>query len=329
VSQASSIESPARMKKYCGALNDPTELGRWRNVLDSFGLAHTPSSLSRALQTARECRHPDAQWLASLFPPGADASAEGILRTMLQRPDDPRAAYMAWLLGIKRPETLRPVAEGGYAPAQAYMSSVASGEAEELMWAEKASAGGDPCGLYRLGLCCDKGRGCAQDKERATELLLRAAELDNTPALFLLGSRMYSEHDWQRYAMWSRATLWAPHVRRLCDALIQLLPSFEAREKGRILHAAAPALRLTIEDAAAEVHGELRAEKWEKLQRVVALHDALLGCARQAIDCWSIVGRRRGVAKDVRVMIAKMVWEEPWRWGQREHDAPEGPLSLV
>jgi hypothetical protein len=27
-----------------------------------------------------------------------------------------------------------------------------------------------------------------------------------------------------------------------------------------------------------------------------------------------MAGRRLGVVKDVRVMIAKMLWEEAWRW---------------
>jgi hypothetical protein len=33
------------------------------------------------------------------------------------------------------------------------------------------------------------------------------------------------------------------------------------------------------------------------------------GC-RRAMDAWSVVGRRNGVVKDVRLMIAKLIWEE-------------------
>jgi hypothetical protein len=49
-------------------------------------------------------------------------------------------------------------------------------------------------------------------------------------------------------------------------------------------------------------------------ERVVALYDVMSERAREAID---IMGRRRGVAKDVRAMIGKMAWEEVWRWGEK------------
>jgi hypothetical protein len=51
--------------------------------------------------------------------------------------------------------------------------------------------------------------------------------------------------------------------------------------------------------------------------RVLELHDDMLCRARLAIFCWSVVDRRLGVARDVRVMIAKMAWEDAWRWGGR------------
>jgi hypothetical protein len=51
-----------------------------------------------------------------------------------------------------------------------------------------------------------------------------------------------------------------------------------------------------------------------QLERVIELHAAMLGRARRAMVCWSMAGRRLGVVKDVRVMIAKMLWEEAWRW---------------
>jgi hypothetical protein len=48
------------------------------------------------------------------------------------------------------------------------------------------------------------------------------------------------------------------------------------------------------------------------------LHGAMLQRARRAIDCWSMAGRRLRVVRDMRVMIAKMAWEEVWRWGEEK-----------
>jgi hypothetical protein len=52
-----------------------------------------------ALQLARECRHPDAQWLASLFPAGVAVSPRDMMDTMLEQGDDPRALHILWKLG--------------------------------------------------------------------------------------------------------------------------------------------------------------------------------------------------------------------------------------
>jgi hypothetical protein len=30
---------------------------------------------------------------------------------------------------------------------------------------------------------------------------------------------------------------------------------------------------------------------------------------RKAVDAWTLVGRRNGVVKDIRVLIAKMIWK--------------------
>jgi hypothetical protein len=59
-----------------------------------------------------------------------------------------------------------------------------------------------------------------------------------------------------------------------------------------------------------------RRTKMKGIRRILVLHDEMLGRARRAIDCWSMAARRCGVVKDMRVIIAKMAWEEAWRWGE-------------
>jgi hypothetical protein len=61
----------------------------------------------------------------------------------------------------------------------------------------------------------------------------------------------------------------------------------------------------------------------ESLQRVLVLHARMLRRARKAIACWSVVGRRFGVAKDIRVLIGKSAWDEVWLWGERRHRVEE------
>jgi hypothetical protein len=108
------------------------------------------------------------------------------------------------------------------------------------------------------------------------------------------------------YLWYARAESRGFGVRNICDTILQLLPFFEEDRLGRILHIVAPMVRKQ------RPNGE--SVKGRKLQRILALHEAMPANTRRAIDCWSIVGRRRGVVKDIRVMIAKMAWEEPWQW---------------
>ncbi len=36
------------------------------------------------------------------------------------------------------------------------------------------------------------------------------------------------------------------------------------------------------------------------------------------MECWLLVGRRIGVVKDMRLAIARLLWEERWEWGKVE-----------
>jgi hypothetical protein len=88
------------------------------------------------------------------------------------------------------------------------------------------------------------------------------------------------------------------------------------------LHTIAPVLRANDDIEARRAFGSRNAMcEIRKFGRVIELHNAMLGRARAAIDCWSTVARRRGVVKDMRVTIAKMAWEEVWRWGEKDADS--------
>jgi hypothetical protein len=85
------------------------------------------------------------------------------------------------------------------------------------------------------------------------------------------------------------------------------------------LHIVAPVIRANLNIAKQKVFGYLiAASEVELLQQVIELHDAMIGRARRAIDCWSMAGRRCGVVKDMRLMISKMAWEEAWQWGEKD-----------
>jgi hypothetical protein len=104
------------------------------------------------------------------------------------------------------------------------------------------------------------------------------------------------------------------HRRLFCEKIIEMLPSFEKGELGRILHTVAPVVRKRHDGA--WVGGFVDMKELARLRRVVTLQ---LERAREAVACWAVVGRRSGLVKDVRVMIGKMAWEEVWLWRRKPH----------
>jgi hypothetical protein len=172
-------------------------------------------------------------------------------------------------------------------------------------------------GVYWLGLCLQHGCGCAQDKSSAHELFREAAEL-GLPAAQLSYAESFGELDWRRYLWVSRATSRGSHSRVVCNSFRTLAEPLERGEMGRALHVLAPVVRKNLVVAERRLFREPLSETdISRLQRVLQLHAAMLECARSAVRCWSLVGLRCGLVKDVRVVIAKIVWEEPWRWSAK------------
>jgi hypothetical protein len=303
------------------AVVDRADLIKWYDALDALTLLVVPRHIVTGLQMARECQHPDAMWLASLFPPGVEATQQRMREVMLQQGSDPRASYFVWTFG-ERDEgvLLSRAAQRGYAPAQVALAAVTKVEAERLPLHKKAAGQNDRNALFHLGRLSQRQEDCG---EKVIELIRRAAELNHQRAQVDYGHAAFGAAAWERYFWWSQAAEDGYGSYDLCVGAAQLLPSFECGECGRILSTAAPVMRNnrekwrtgqeTFREAINRDHYTV-----SQLERVFELHAAMLGRTRSAIDCWSMAGWRCGVMKDMRVMIAKMLWEETWRWGEKE-----------
>jgi hypothetical protein len=278
---------------------------KWWDALDA--LPH-----ERGLALARECRHPDALWLTSLLPAGGEVTAERMLQVMREQGDDPRALFVAWRAENRHSDLTR-AAAAGYAPAQAQLSYESSG-VEALVWAEKAAAQYDRFGIFVLGNCHYRGQLGDMRKERGVELFREAAELGCAAAQCRYGEVAFGKFDWLRYYWWVRAL--SPGVNAgLYFAVLELIPSLLNGELNRVLHTLGPSIRAHLDVEKRTLFGTpVMGDETEKLRRVVDLYDAMLLCAKESIVCWSVVGLRFGLVKDVRVLIGKLAWQEAWRW---------------
>jgi tetratricopeptide (TPR) repeat protein len=297
---------------------DDAELVEWFDVLDEL-VEWRPVDVEKLLQLARKCQHPDARWLAALFAPGTHVMPEGMREVMLQQGDDPRALYFASQLVVGDRELLRRAADKGYARAQVDLAARTEDDAEKLQLLEKACEQNDREGLYELGSLCKE----LDDVKRATELFRRAAELNHHGAQFEYGGLAFGPLDWERFHWLAKAAEGGVGEAQLCRDVGALLADFERGECGRILSTAAPVIRQNLAVwRTGHFFSSLlgcRDVKVEDLERVFELHAAMLRRARRAVDCWSMAGRRCRVLKDMRVMIAKMLWAEAWCWGDKEN----------
>jgi hypothetical protein len=252
---------------------------------------------------------------------------------MVGQGEDPRALHLIWLLwagvsgaGFVAAEALLERAAGmNYAPGQANLSSylARADHDSSFEWAQKSASQGFRGGLRVLARCYEEGRGCVADADKAKKLYGEAAVLGDCRAQFRYGELAFGECDWERFMWWGRGAMQGAYVKELCEAVERLCPRLERGELGRILHTVAPVVRLVCVGELTD--GSMPVRSLEMLERVLELHEAMLRRARRAIACWSMAGRRCGVVKDMRVMIAKMVWEEPWRWGEKveQQSAPK------
>jgi hypothetical protein len=78
-----------------GPVVDRGELIKWADALDAFAWKFGVVTVQQGLERARKCRHPDAQWLAALFPGDTLVTPQRMLEVMLQQDDDPRALFFS------------------------------------------------------------------------------------------------------------------------------------------------------------------------------------------------------------------------------------------
>jgi TPR repeat protein len=182
---------------------DRTEVIKWWDVLDLLDVRQSGSDVEGALQMARACRHPHAQWLASLFPVGVAATHESMHEVMMGRKEDPRAQCLAWLVERhQRGPSVELVRAGkaGYAPAQAVLSWCCERDeqAQAFEWARRASAQGNRRGMYQLSRCLRTELGCTVDLKKSMELLRAPADLEDRRAQHKFGILAFGELDWER-----------------------------------------------------------------------------------------------------------------------------------
>lgn len=280
----------------------------WYEVRDLLlGDNFVAQNVNAAIQLAARCQHTEAVWLMKMFPLGHIQSAAAAKEVFLaQGEDDPRALCFAALILRSKIDRvrLRRSAELGYALAQAKIAWSVRGQ-ERLEWANASAAQGERAGLYMLGFWFNNlGRG--KDLLRAKEYYLIAAEVGELSAMVSLG-RILIKSDPKRYFWFGKAAA-RGYPRDFLDCFVKQLSNLNSV---RVMFAIGRALNGHVNAEKREIFGETYDfdARIGPANRAIEFYGAECLAARRTVDAWTIVGRRKGIVKDVRLLIARLIWD--------------------
>ncbi len=296
---------------------------KWYHARTVF-FSETTGALADGLALAKRCDNDDARFLVSLFPNGPPSTKAQAAAVFLAREEDPRCLSWAAQCGTEpRRELLHRSAKGGYAWGQklcGQLHGIGGGSEDDVAWIERAAAAGEPSALSFLGTLAATGVMVPFEVARAYRMWQEAAQLGDCCAQFAVGKECCRKDSPEQYAWMRRSALQVALRETRGEALEWLLMAVRRQVKvyercgsGRLLYeiggALAPALHWR-EGLVPEVvvAGE----------RAVKVYEQRCREARRAVLCWIWLARQLRVAKDVRLLVADMVWDRRAVWDDRK-----------
>jgi hypothetical protein len=325
-----------------------SDIADWYDVRDFILQAHEdPLSLAKAFELARSCRHEDALWLLSLFPPhDIPANLKEFrkgLEPHLWPNGEPRAIYFeAMLTSPRSVPLLLQAAEMGYSLAEAATLPGEEDDDDEDDLIEKVVDLKDRDLLAWLIRRLVKPNTLypAQVRrhrlQQGTRLLRQAILLGHVMSYYSYGVGVLNslQGRWSKDLHWWCRTLdmialrptYAVHRAHilsiiLSEARVQRSPRQDPRrlfELGRLIHRHLPVDERPPSGATAE-----------GVQEALDVYGKACGRARAAVGCWTMVARRLGVVRDVRRIIGEMLWAEQDRWASADDDGWGWPCAIM
>ena len=295
------------------------ELIKWLDVRDTFlGKNNKKQDIKKALALARGCKHPDAEWLTSIFEGKKISTNAEAKKVLLSHQTDARALCFAWWLideGDRQSDSLtllRRAAEMGFS----FACSSLSGEVWEANYdeafrlAQLASAQLERDGLDWLGFCFCDGIGCEIDLNLAKDNYLIAAELGQVEAAEMYGSFLDQSDPVRWLWLGIAASHGSPHSFLYYFGK-QVEQFFSCFGNASIVFLIGRALKGNIDMEKKRIFGfDYGSDVWiSPANQAVLFYESQIKSARLAVDTWTLVATRLHVIKDMRIYIGKMVWE--------------------
>ncbi len=272
----------------------------WYDVRDAF---FAGEDLSLVLEKARKCVHPDAVWLLETLK-DRPLVRDRFLFAHCQDQNDPRVlCFSAVCDGFWNIRKWKQAADSGYPFAQAKLVQHVQ-PSEALSLAQKSAAANEREGLYALALLYAQGKVVPTDVEMAKACFERAIVLGHGWAAAHMAS--FSP----RFSL-ECIKYWCLAARSgFCSSdIASSLSNHNVMANRSCVFVLGAAVKFLINSS------EKRALFRETFKNVanalvaVAFFETQVGAARAAVDEWTKVAIRLGIIRDVRKLIAKLVWD--------------------
>ncbi len=292
------------------------ELFKWLDVRDTLlGDNFKKQDITAALALARDCKHPDAEWLTSIFE-GKDVSTkENARKVFLSFENDARALCFAWWLAGDREEDLsllRRASETGnaYACSTLCWRVYSENKEEAFHLAQFAAAQNERDGFYWLGHFFRDGICCEKDLNSAEENYLIAAELGDVVAAAAYG-QLLGESDPAHWLWWGRVALRGGSEGFRASFSKQVEEFFSGSGNATCVFLIGRALKGNIDMEKKEIIGaNYNFDSCiGSANQAVSFYSSQIKSARLAVDTWTLVATRLHLIKDMRIYIGQMVWE--------------------
>jgi hypothetical protein len=285
----------------------------WYKIRDTFiDVSGFSETVLLAISMASSCQHPDARWLTEACA-GKDLKtsedAKSVFSALGQ--NDARALCFSWCCddAVQNEDltALRRSAELGYAFAQALMARETEGVKERMKFAQQAAAQGERDGFLWLGVCLWAAE---KNLDKAKENFLLAIELGSCFAMDRLGY-IFDERNLQRWQWWGRAAIrgnWG-------SFFFNFVKEVELFNSG----SGSAAVMFAIGDALHEHVNEEAGTVFESsinfdscigpAKQAIAFYLSQINATKAAMHAWTQVGIQFNIVKDVRKLIAKLIWD--------------------
>jgi hypothetical protein len=285
----------------------------WYEARDTLlGQNNVNQDVKRGMELAAACEHPETRWLTELFAGKKVDTIEEAQKVFLEQGEDDAKSLCFRALILKtlprEPTQFLRSAQLGFALAQA---CIAQFPEYSIPFAEASARQGERDGFSILGYYYEHYDGeWKEDLIKAKQNLLMAAELGDVRAMSGYAC-LLDESDPNRWHFWALA---GSHVCSW-NFLEEFPRHVEQLEAGigdaSVVFAIGQALKKHVNFEEREIlKQDCDFDSWIGPATVaIGFYKGQCCAARAAVDTWTVIGLRNHVVKDIRIMIAKLIWE--------------------